>query len=236
MPAPIRTSALALAFLLAPSLVSHAQFPYSLPLTPDVKSFAAQYVAAINAKDSAKLWSYLAPESRACVTPENRDVYNTLFAVQMEETIPRGYMLNLTPVNENNAKAMAGQPYFPVKPEHQLQIDYQIGNDSYGIVLFLVRENGRLYAAQPCATAKFIAEFRAGAPDREKFKQTAAQIQDPLRAQLLALIAQHDTAAANSRYKEATSSDYHTAVLVINALKESTIPPPPPIPVSAPQQ
>jgi hypothetical protein len=229
-----RTSVLACTLLVAYGGLlprsSRAQFPDSQPVTPDIKAFAAQYVAAINAKDSAKLWSYLTPESRACVTTENKDVYATLFAVQMEETIPRDYLLNLTPVNQNNAKAMADRQYFPVKPEHQLQIDYQLGNDSYGIVLFLVRENGHWLAAQPCATDKFIAEFRTDAPEREKFKQTAAQIKDPLRGQLLALIAQHDTAAANSRYKEATGSDYHTAVLVIYALKETTIPSPPPMP------
>jgi hypothetical protein len=232
MNAHIRTSTLALALFpatLAP-IATRAQFPDSQPVTPDIKAFAAQYVAAINAKDSAKLWSYLTPESRACVTPENKDVYNTLFGVQVEETIPRDYMLNLTPVNENNVKAMADQQYFPVKPEHQLQIDYQLGNDSYGVILFLVKQNGHWLAAQPCATQKFIDEFRADAPERAKFKQTAAEIKDPLRSELLALIAKHDTAAANSRYKAATNSDYHTAVLVVNALKDSTLPPPPPIP------
>jgi hypothetical protein len=36
-------------------LATHAQFPDQLPIPADVKAFATQYIAAINAKDSAKL-------------------------------------------------------------------------------------------------------------------------------------------------------------------------------------
>ncbi len=235
--AMIRALALAVACLFALPLAmpTRAQngFPGSLPVSPEVKAFAARYVAAINAKDSAKLWSYLAPETRACVTPENKDFYDAIFGSQMEDTIPPNYLLELLPVNEGNVKAVSGLAYFPVKPEHQLQIDYQTGNDGGSIILYLVRQNGRWFADQPCSTEKAIADFRAGAPDRAHYKDLAAQITDPLRSQLLKLLAAGDTPTAIDKYKSATNSDTRTAMLVLHALKQSTQPPPPPLPVLA---
>ncbi len=233
----IRALALAVAcmFVLPFAMPTRAQdgFPGSLPISPEVKAFAARYVAAINAKDSAKLWSYLAPETRACVTPQNKDFYDAIFGSQMEDTIPPNYILDLLPVNEDNVKAMSGFAYFPVKPEHQLQIDYQLGNDGGSIVLYLVRQNGRWFADQPCSTEKAIADFRDDASDRAHFKDLAAQINDPLRSQLLKLLAAGDTSTAIDKYKSATHSDTRTAMLVLHALKQSTHPPPPPLPVLA---
>ena len=228
-------SAVALALLAASAFLlpvaTRAQFPDQLPIPADVKAFAVHYVAAINAKDTAKLWSYLAPESRACVTPQNKDVYDILFASQMDDKIPPDYHLMFTAVNESNAKAMADRQHFPVAPEHQLQIDFQLGNDSNSIILWIVHQNGRVYADQPCATDLTIKEFRDDAPDRAHYKEVAGQIQDPLRAQLLKLIADHDTSSAITKYRDATGADTRTAMLVLNALKQSTITPPPPLPV-----
>jgi hypothetical protein len=235
MPTPTRPSAPALVFVLVSSASlfsgsARAQIPGSQPVPPDMKSFAAKYVAAINARDSAKLWSYLAPETRACVTPQNKDYYDAIFGSQMDDTIPPDYMLELVPVNENNVKAMAELASFPVKPEHQLQIDYQHGNDGGSIILYLVRQNGRWFADQPCSTEKAIADFRAGAPDRAHYKDLASQIKDPLRSELLKLIASGDTPTAIDKYKSATNSSAGTSMQVLYALKQSTQPPPPPLP------
>jgi hypothetical protein len=202
-------------------LATHAQFPDQLPIPADVKAFATQYIAAINAKDSAKLWSYLTPETRACVTPQNKDVYDALFAIQLDDKIPLDYRLMFTAVNESNAKAMADRQYFPVKPEHQLQIDYQFGNDVTGLVLWIVHQNGRVYADQPCATEKFIKEYRDDAPQRAHYKEVAAQIQDPLRSELPKFIADHDRSSAISKYHDATGADMGTSMQVINALKQT---------------
>jgi hypothetical protein len=198
------------------------------PLVPDdVRSFAADYVAAVNAKDSAKLWSFLTPETRSCVNPTNKDVYDALFNIQFDDTIPSNYILTLSPVSEATVKAFAESQYFPIAPEHELQIDYQVGDDAGGLVLWLVHEKGRLYADQPCATEEFIVRYRDQAAARAHIKELAAEIQDPLRAELLALLAQHNRSAAITRYKSATSSDMRTAMLVIAALKHSTNSPPP---------
>ena len=229
-----RTSALAFALLVAaatPQFARAQTHPAQAPGTPlvpdDVRSFAADYVAAINAKDSAKLWSFLTPETRSCVNPANKDVYDALFNIQFDDTIPPNYILTVSPVSEAKLKAFAESQYFPVAPEHELQIDYQVGDDGGGLILWLVHEKGRLYADQPCATEEFIVRYRDQAAARAHYKQLAAEIQDPLRAELLALLAQHNRSAAITRYKSAASSDMRTAMLVISALKNGVNSPPP---------
>jgi hypothetical protein len=233
----LRTPALALALLAAWVLfaaprVTRAQIPGSLPVTPEIKSFGTKYVAALNTKDTTKLWSYLAPETRACVTPQNKDFYNAIFGSQMDDTIPPDYKLELLPVNEGNVKAMSDFAYFPVKPVHQLQIDYQTGNSGGSIILYLVRENGSWFAGQPCSKESAIQEFREAAPDRAHYRDFASQIKDPLRSELLKLIATGDTPTAIDKYKSATGSDMRTSMQVLHALKISTQPLPPPLPVN----
>jgi hypothetical protein len=218
-----RPSALAFALLTAFAAphVTRAQSP-ATPIVPDdVRSFAADYVAAVNAKDSAKLWSFLTPETRSCVNPANKDVYDALFNVQFDDTIPSNYTLALSPVSEANIKAFAESQFFTTPPEQQLQIDYQIGDDAGSLILWLVHQNGRLYADQPCATVEFIINYRVQAAARAHIKALAAEIQDPLRAELLALLADHKRSAAITRYKSATSCDMRTAMLVISTLKHT---------------
>ena len=91
---PLRTSALAFWLLtaFAAPLSTRAQSPSS-PLVPDdIRSFAAEYVAAVNAKDSAKLLSFLTPETRSCANPANKDVYDALFNIQFDDVIPPNYI------------------------------------------------------------------------------------------------------------------------------------------------
>ena len=75
-----------------------------------------------------------------------------------------------------------------------------------------------------------IQEFREAAPDRAHYRDFASQIKDPLRSELLKLIATGDTPTAIDKYKSATNSDMRTSMLVLHYLKQSTQPPPPPLP------
>ena len=68
---------------------------------------------------------------------------------------------------------------------------------------------------------EFIINYRVQAAARAHIKALAAEIQDPLRAELLALLADHKRTAAITRYKYATSCDMRTAMLVISTLKHN---------------
>jgi hypothetical protein len=191
------------------------------PVPPDVKAFAAQYVAAYNSKNRERLLSLYLPESRACITPENKDVYDELASLNTHDHVPPGYLLFFTSVNESNLSALGAQMHFTVKPERELHIDYQYPNTNDGgqLILWLVRRNGSWLSDFPCMTEAEIKDFRDDAADREQYRTIAAAIKEPLRSQLIAMLRAHQTGEASTRYQKATGSDMHTSMLVINALQ-----------------
>jgi hypothetical protein len=191
------------------------------PVPPEVKAFAAQYVAAYNAKDPARLQSLYLPQSRACITPAVKAVYDEMASMEMHDRVPPGYLLSLMPVNQGNLSAFATDVYFLAKPERELHIDYQYPNTNDGgqLILWLVRQNGRWMSDFPCMTEHGIKSFRDNAAARERYRAIAAEIKDPLRSQLISMLRAHQTGEASTRYRQATGSDMKTAMLVVNALQ-----------------
>jgi len=189
---------------------------------PDVKAFAAQYVAAFNAKDKVRLASLYLPESRVCITPANHDVYDTMISMQMRDRIPSDYHLWISAANESNLKAVATLATFAIKPERDLHIDYQYPgtNDGGDTDIALVRRNGRWMADFPCMTPEAIQDFRDGAADREHYRAMAAAIKEPLRSQLLAMLRAHQDGEAATRYQQVVGGDMKTAMMVMNGLKD----------------
>jgi len=189
----------------------------------DVKAFAAQYVAAWNAKNMQRLLALYLAQSQGCITRENKPVYDEVMRTQWHDPITPDYTLMLMPVNEGNLKAFAQDTHFAVKPERELHIDWQYPgtNDSGQAVVYLVRQNGRWVGEFPCMTAEGIRHLNDGAAGREKYKAMAAGIQQPLRGELMAMLRKHQRGEAEQRYKAATGCDMQTAVLVIFALDGS---------------
>jgi hypothetical protein len=188
----------------------------------EVKSFVTQYVAAFNAKGAARLRALQHPKSLACITAENKSFYDDLLAVHRRDPIPANYTFKASPVNENNLKALETMGWFPVKPDRELQIDYQQGDDGGSITVYLIRENGRLFDDEPCASDQTVKHYNDDAPARAERlaqdKALAAAIKEPLRSDLIALLREHKTAEATTRYKEASGQDYPTAMFVIDLL------------------
>jgi len=207
------------ALLFAVPLNGRAQ---NLAVPPEVKAYAAQYVAAFNAGDMEALESLNLPQSRACITPANKEIYDSLLSMQMRDSVPPGYRLTLMPVNEGNLKALASHAYFPVKPERELHIDYEYAGteDGGSLVLWLVRQNGRWTGDFPCMTEEAIRDFRDSAADREYYRAIAAAIKEPLRSELTSMVRVHKLGEAEARYQKVTGGDMRTAVLVITALQE----------------
>ncbi len=192
---------------------------------PDVKAFVGQYVAAVNAHDAKRLYTMYDPKSLACITPENKSFYDDMMSHRLGDPIPPNYTFKVSAVNESNLKALesiGGRP--PVQPTQELQIDYQIGDDGGSVVVYLVRENGRLFDDEFCATDDYIKKYRENAAANAKllaeYKATADAIKEPLRGQLMTLLSQHKTAEAIDRYKAASNQDTKTSMYVINALAQ----------------
>jgi hypothetical protein len=190
----------------------------------DVRAFAARYVAAINARDAARILAMYNSQSLACITPQSKDFYDTVMPVHPSDHVPPGYTVSLLPVNQDNLKALADTETFPVKPLNELHIDYQQGEESGTLILWLVRENGRLVGDFPCATESALKQYRDQAPQRKKleahYKSLADGIQQPLRDELLALLRDHKRSSAITSYREASGQDYRTAIFVLNDLQQ----------------
>ena len=214
-------SALAIALGLLEVGSARAQTAQGVP--GDVKNFVAQYVAATNAKDTARLRSFLYPKSLVCIMPENKDYYDAM-ASHIGEPIPPNYKFSVMPVNEGNLKALEGMGQrWTVKPMQELHIDYQQGDDVGSYIVYLIHENGRWFQDFPCATDAAIKQYRDNAVANEAalahYKALAADIKDPLRSELLGLLRAHETGRATDRYHEATGQDYKTSMYVMNELK-----------------
>ena len=213
----------ALAIALGLLEVSSVRAQTAQGVSGDVKNFVTQYVAATNAKDTARLRSFLYPKSLACIMPENKDYYDAM-ASHIGEPIPPNYKFSVMPVNEGNLKALEsmGQRW-TVKPIQELHIDYQQGDDVGSYIVYLIHENGRWFQDFPCATDAAIKQYRDNAVANEAalahYKALAADIKDPLRSELLGLLRAHETGRATDRYHEATGQDYKTSMYVMNALK-----------------
>jgi hypothetical protein len=197
----------------------------SQTIQPDVKAFVTQYVAAYNAHDAARLFAMYGPKSLACITPETKSFYDDMMSHRFGDPIPPNYTFKVSPVNEDNLKGLesiGGHP--PVQPTQELQIDYQQGDDSGSVIVYLVRENGRLFDDELCATDDYIKKYRENAAANAKllaeYKATADAIKEPLRSQLMTLLNQHKTAEAIDRYKAASNQDTKTSMYVINALAQ----------------
>jgi hypothetical protein len=194
----------------------------SQPSQTEAKAFVTEYVAAFDAKDAARLQALYDSKSRACITAEDQEFYDAALSAMWRNPIPAKYTLSVSAVDENNLKGIETFGRFPQKPARELHIDYQQGDDSGTVVVYLVQENGRWLADQPCPSEQTLKKFRDEAPARKaleaRYKSLADAIQEPLRSQLIALLREHKTGEAIDRYKGATGQDVQTAMLVINQL------------------
>jgi len=212
------------AFVLSLAAVCGAQ-AQSQGVPGDIKNFVTQYVAATNAKDAARLRSFFLAQSLACETPATKDYYDTMFAQSLDTSVPAKYTFSLLPVHEGNLKALEsmGQQW-TVKPQNELHIDYQQGDDAGTVIVYLVQQNGRWFDDLPCATDAAIKQYRDNAAANKAalahYKAMADGIKEPLRSELLGLLRAHETGRAIDRYREASGQDGRTSMLVINALKD----------------
>ncbi|HKW88979.1 MAG TPA: hypothetical protein VJN21_09500 [Candidatus Acidoferrales bacterium] len=187
-----------------------------------VDDFVKAYVVALNAKDEARFNSLIHPKSLACVTPENKDYYDQATAAELRDPIPADYKISVTPPAEQDFKVMQSYGEFPVHPTQKVQIEYQEGEDSGTIMLWLIQEKGRWMRVDPCASEQTLKEFKDDEPARKariaKTDALAAAIQEPLRSQLKALLREHKTVTATKQYQQASGQDYETCMFVIYEL------------------
>ena len=190
-----------------------------------MSGLVAEYVAARNAKDLPRLKSLLHPKSLECITAENKDFYDDRTTLLLnEDRVPTNYELKITPIRGKDELPWKGYFEFPVRPSHQIEIKYSLGEDNGMIVLAVVHERGRWYEVDPCATRETLKNYREGEAARraqaEKTKALVTAIKEPLRSELQALIREQKYQTARTRYEQATGqAPGINGMLVIRELK-----------------
>ena len=90
---------------------------------------------------------------------------------------------------------------YPMKPTHLMSMDFNTPDGNHDTVnLPIGQEDGQWYESQPCPTDEGMVRFaklqKYKELGHEHAKAAVAQLKDPTKSQLLALIGKHDTPSA----------------------------------------
>ncbi len=215
---------LGLVSLLSVAIACSSSGAGSVARPATIDAFVKRYVAAHNAKDVAATRALWHPKSAACITPESAAFYDRDVRVSIRHAIPLDYTFTAKPVGPKDNLPFQGYGVFPIRPTQQVQISYNYGVESSGIIMFWLVQEGTGWAEDsPCVTPETLQQFKASLPEimanEEKTKSQVDSLQDPLRSELVALLKQGKPSAAADRYAAATGHDRNMAMFVIEEMQ-----------------
>ncbi len=201
-------------------LVCHAQAV--APNQPE--ALAKLFVDAVNSKSAASRLALLHPKSRACINAQTQPYYDWIFSRQLKHVIPAAkYKVTAEPLAGKQLLPSDGKSDYPLRPSHQLQIDFDTGPYSAtSIILLIVRDGARWYEVLPCPRPDAVAAIGVieakRAEQKRKVESLVAGLVDPLRAEITALARQGRRIDAIKRYQDASGQDLTTAKDVVDLL------------------
>lgn len=183
-------------------------------LTPTQKNYVVRYVQAINSKDENQLKALMHPGYLSCINDSNKDYFEDAFQRSLRNDIPEDYKGSVVPLEEEDIlKEVDGAQQlglsYPVKPTHQLQIDFNESEySSVTIIRKLVQEGDSFYETLGCPSAEAVAKFREiklkKDADHLRAKELFYELKDPLFSELTNLINEGREMEAWRKYSEAT--------------------------------
>ena len=191
------------------------------PKHPEV--LAKRFVDAAASKNPEHLKALVHPKSLACINARTQEFYDSIFSRQSKHTIPANYKTAVEPVARDQGLLLENELDYPVRPSHQVQIDFDTGpSSSTTVVLLVVYDAGRWHEVLPCPRPDTIARMRAAkeesAKQDERAQQLAAKLSDPLRAELVDLLRKGQRIDAMKRYAAASGEDLAMAKRVVELL------------------
>ena len=193
-------------------------------------SFVKDYMAARHSKDAARIYNLIHPGVRACMTGQNKAYFDFVINHMLHDAPSGNYTkLTIKPVTPKTPPVLwAFVPAkwfpYPVRPTHDIQIDYQNGPTSFeSDIIEVAPSGGSWYLVEACPNEqglRFMRESQAqGARQEAQAKKLASEVRDPLLSQIKALLAQHHKIEAIKAYQKATGTDLTTADSVINVIQ-----------------
>lgn len=161
------------------------------------------------------------------MTAENREYFDYLFANDLRGAPRAQYKtasISPLPPNPQPFGLPAEMFAYPVRPTHQVQIDFETGpTSSVTVIRVIAVLSGSWFDVLPCPTAEGVQYFRehvaAGERQKARARQLAADLKAPLLSELKGLLRQQRKIDAIKRYQEAAGVDLTTAVQVIEVIE-----------------
>lgn len=209
----------------AQGLVRAGESPV-LQMTPAQQTFANEYLSAITGTDIERYKKLLHPRTRRCINAENADFFNRIFERRVRR-VAKNPRMSVEKVRDPSvfSSARSNGMSYPARPSHVIHINLvSTGSKQYQVSASVVRENGIWYEVIPCPSAKSLVMMREAqrkdAEENLKARAMADSLQEPMRAELLALLQQTGPVSAAKWYAETTQVDLSFARRVVKALEQ----------------
>jgi hypothetical protein len=191
-------------------------------ITPAQKAFAKKYVEALDAEDSAKIRTLIASDTLKCFDQSREPYLDAWIQKQFRNQIPANSRVSVMALPPEMFKPSKMATY-PVRATHLMAFEFKTPDGSTMTINQAVGEQAGLwYLAPPCPTAAGLDRFakiqKLRAVSRERAELVYPKVKEPLKSQLLALIAKHDNASAWKLCIQSLHVDFMTAQAVVDKL------------------
>lgn len=187
------------------------------------EAFARTFIDALHSKQPARRLEIIHSRSRACITPQNRPYYDWMFTRQEKYAVSGHYRATVTPLRQDAPLPGDSQSAYPVRPTHQMQIDFEPGAYKSASMIVLIAPDGvRWREVLACPSGNVVARARSSAAESAERGQKAQllvrQMPGPLRAELMDLLKAGRRVDAIRRYAAASGEDIAAARGVIDRM------------------
>jgi len=149
------------------------------------------FVEAVQSGSAQRRLELLHPATRACINQQTEEYFSWIFSRQMKYIIPD---VKFTVSSQTLAETwQPGSLDYPVRPTHQVQIDFE-GRPGSGttVVLLAAAEAGRWYEVLPCPSRQALALERKAAAERtaqeDRAQRAVADLPAGQRSEVVTLL------------------------------------------------
>jgi hypothetical protein len=183
----------------------------------------ARLVEAINSGNPEVRRGLLHPRTRRCSTGGAAPMWEHTVRRQALRAIPPDHKWKMTPVRAGQPLMFSEQFDYPVRPTHQLQLDYESEPmRSTTVIVQVAREEGRWYEITACPKPATIAAAKAAreaeAKRMERVQALVASASPELRETVSRMYQDGRRIDAIKHYAGATGEDLTTAKDVVERL------------------
>ena len=185
--------------------------------------FAPRLVAAINGKNLDRRRALLHPKTLACITPQTQPFIEDALADQFRYNIPASHKVRSDAIPADRPLSVADGVTFPLRPTHQVQIDWETGpQQGVTFVALVAYTESGWREVWPCISPEKVPAMQTVKEARRKQEQRvqslAASMPQALRADITRLVTEGRKIDAIKRYQDATKEDLSTSKSVVELI------------------